>query len=130
MKTYREFWVFSKQSELHSIEQGGFDNEDIYVIEHSAYDALAKENEELRLRFGPAEVGAVAGNVARPLLQEITSLRESLKLAVEAVSRCMFELDKCTNGHVIDPHRRDLAIEAYKYGRETLAKIKAKHGEL
>jgi len=84
-KKPREFWVFSKQSELHSIEQGGFDNEDIYVIEHSAYDALAKENEELRLRFGPAEVGAVAGNVARPLLQEITSLRESLKFAVEAM---------------------------------------------
>jgi hypothetical protein len=47
-KKPREFWVFSKQSELHSIEQGGFDNEDIYVIEHSAYDALAKENASLR----------------------------------------------------------------------------------
>jgi hypothetical protein len=78
-----------------------------------------------RDKFPMISVGAVNW-----LKQENTSLRESLKLAIEAVSRCMFELDKCTNGHVVDLYRRDLAIEAYKYGREALATIKAKHGEL
>ena len=115
-------------------------HESIQWVPKKYYAALAKENEELKAQlvnkadlprwiFLEKERDTWLDRFAAAQ-KEITSLRESLKLAVEAVSRCMFELDKCTNGHVIDPHRRDLAIEAYKYGRETLAKIKAKHGEL
>ena len=131
MKTYREFCIDLK--DMFSVEASGvpLGMNGIHVIEHSAYDALAKENEELRAEIEKFKSGVNnfkcvhCGDYTSPfapvnLLSEITSLRESLKLAVEALTN--YACDPC-NGTVERPCFRYKACEA-------LDKIKAKHGEL
>jgi len=81
------------------------------------HDALLKEFNLMESDYAKC--------ISERTLREIkcNRLTEALNVAREAIGRCMFELDKCTNGHVVDPHRRALAIEAYIYGRNALAKI-------
>jgi len=76
-----------------------------------AYDALAKENEELKAKYDGVF------NQRMRFAQEITSLRESLKLAVETIEKAL----TYKNGICTTP-TQDL--------EDNLAKIKAKHGEL
>ena len=107
------------------------DNKPLYidVIEKSAYDALAKDNEELKAKYDGVF------NQRMRFAQEITSLRDSLKLAVEAlglyadisnwmgIDGCEFDLidhDKKTQGH------GSCGVKA----RMTLAEITEKHGEI
>jgi hypothetical protein len=73
-----------------------------------AYDALAKENEELK-KWNEQQ---------RTYFDENAALRESLKFSIEALSKIENECacptpEKC-----------------YDYAVETLAKITAKHGDL
>jgi FtsZ-binding cell division protein ZapB len=124
----------------------------IHVIEHSAYAALKKENEELQ-EFNKLLVDEIKamkhpeydphkhekeieelradrnrldqdfgemGERAYKAEQENASLRESLKLAVEALTVLL----ACeTNGFIMN--KGDIG-----WCRETLAKITAKHTEL
>jgi len=91
------------------------------VIEKSAYDALAKENEELKKE---KEINWDKWNYTE-LETEITSLRESLKVAVEALA--LYE--KSIGGY--DQIITDDGDTIEKsWATETLAKITAKHGEL
>jgi len=78
-------------------------------VEHSAYDALAKENEELKANIDHD----VCLNIVNDHKAEITSLRESLKLAVDALEKVDFNHE----------------ISSYLLIRQALATIKAK-GEL
>lgn len=85
MKTYREFWIekrFNKNcgfSKAFWLDDSGIFKDDhaslIHVIEHSAYAALEKDNEELKLAFQSLQSGFELDKLEK----EITSLRESLK---------------------------------------------------
>jgi hypothetical protein len=109
-----------------------------HVIEHSAYAALQKENELLKLdrdnamsQFFNLQNKASEGIIT--LEKEITSLRESLELAVEGLEYIekYCELvryewvggDGAPSGHL--PYAQDM-----KFISEALATIKAKHGGL
>jgi len=111
----------------------------IHVIEHSAYDAIEKENEELVKKCGDLVMyqdvligelghGVPMGtqeskhknNLANFIAKERDSLRESLKLAVEALT-------------IISGKHETLCVDDLEDARfdaeQTLATIKAK-GEL
>jgi hypothetical protein len=82
---------------------------------------LQKENEELRAELEAVKTGA---GIANPYIIKdnlIKSLRESLKLAVEAMD--WYWEHWGTND-------AKLKAQGYTLSQITLAKIKAKHGEL
>ena len=132
----REFWL------LDDDEVGGYffyEKQiecDWHVIEHSAYAALAKENEELRTKT------TQMSDVIEEYVKQTTSLRESLKFAVDALE---FYGDKLhwKSVTVEDTNRRfcimfidgeydrdTLHTYCGKMARQSLATIKAKHGKL
>lgn len=157
-KKPKEFWVSGINFDECGIQMGAtvtaFINninenqpsgESIHVVEFDAYDALKKENEELKEHYRLCE-GLLNKEVAayNNSQKEIASLRESLKLAVEALE----SLDQHLCERIIDPcgfdpkkeTRQDLITLVIglsgdneiklKEAREVLAKIKAKHGDL
>jgi hypothetical protein len=81
-----------------------------------AYDALAKENEELRTKT------TQMSDVIEEYVKQITSLRESLKLAVEALNEWLF----WESGQIYLGKKITKLVDQ---GNEALATIKAK-GEL
>ena len=84
---------------------------------YQAYAALAKENEELKVKLADFELDCkMSDDVIDHTEKEITSLRESLKLAVDALEWISINSYK-------QPHN------AQKIATEALTKINAK-GEL
>jgi len=98
-------------------------HESIQWVPKKAYAALAKENEELKIKnqqylekmdkFPLSEKQELELQILE-LETEITSLRRSLKFAVEALEKVDFNHE----------------ISSYLLIRQALATIKAKHGEL
>ncbi len=104
----------------------------VHVIEHSAYDALQKENEELKKVHDEQvtlikHLQYICNQIERPN----DSLRASLKEAVEALS-----FNKQGDMHLVNPSvstqqiNAIVSFEVYDKIDKALAKIKAKHGEL
>ena len=93
-------------------------DEKVLMIEHSAYDALAKENERLSKMLEYEKQREYPTQSQRELayVNEITSLRESLKLAMETVLSV-----KLTSSE---------GSEKWNWCDETITTIKAKHGGL
>ena len=124
----REFWIYLNTSTYTevggSVYLAGVEQSPLSVIEHSAYAALQKENEELQFSAIKeyTKLVAIYGDKlgdCRKLESEITSLRESLLIAVEALE--FISRERKSDGF------KNMRINvAY----ETLAKIKAKQGEL
>ena len=117
-------------------------DEKVLMIEHSAYDAIKKENEELKANYNGLDLefdqfrarcpipnmDVINDNIK--LRQEITSLRESLKLAVEALELAEHRLHESINGQFrkfYDEADKDMRL-AKSIIDHSLAKIKAKGG--
>ena len=116
----------------------------IRVIEHSAYDALAKENEELKANYNGLDLefdqfrarcpipnmDVINDNIK--LRQEITSLRESLEKLEKEIETAIDSLLFYAQGR--DPVIRRLTdngegqLSAWQCARALLDKIKAKGG--
>jgi len=87
-------------------------HESIQWVPKKAYDALAKENEELKVKT------TQMSDVIEEYVKQITSLRESLKLAIEALT-------------IISGKHETLCVDDLEDARfdaeQTLAKIKGEH---
>jgi hypothetical protein len=90
-------------------------NETVPVIEYSSYAALKKECEELKDKMEKYdELRRRDRSLIDDIDQENAALRESLKLAVEAL--------ECTWPNMFE--------EIKRHHNEALTRIKTKHGEL
>ncbi len=88
-----------------------------HVIEHSAYTAVIKERDELKERLKHLQSGSDEFmQVLKNRENQNVELRESLKLAVEALEK-------------IRQAQTGLTVEE-GISSEALTKIKAKHGDL
>jgi hypothetical protein len=84
-KKPREFWLFKDECfENYHVYSGKSNmqwNHSFHVIEYSAYAALQKENEELKQYILRHE----ATSCDKFMQEQVASLRDQLKLAVEAL---------------------------------------------
>jgi hypothetical protein len=118
-KRPREFWIQDlAETTYRATDVSCYDEEvnpsiidEWHVIEHSAYAALQKENEELKADI--EKLKNYEENSGHIILENL-SLRTSLKEAVEALD--FYSIDYCYDeGALI---------------HQVIAKIKAKHGEI